>query len=122
MTRRLFIVAALCALSIAPLRAADISGKWAASFETQIGTQKYTYDLKVTGTTLTGRAKSENGDTEITEGKVNGDTVSFVENLNYQGMALKITYTGKVTSNDEIKFTRDVAGLAMEELVAKRVK
>ena len=122
MTRRLFVALALCAVALVPLRAADISGKWAASFETQIGTQKYTYDFKVSGTTLTGRAKSDNGDTEIKEGKVTGDTVTFVENLSFQGMELKITYTGKIVSDDEIQFTRDVAGIANEPLVAKRVK
>jgi hypothetical protein len=122
MTRRFWLAAALCVVSLAPVRAADISGKWAASFDTQIGKQNYTYDFKVTGATLTGRAKSDNGDSEIKEGKVAGDTVTFVENLNFQGMELKISYTGKVVSDDEIKFTRDVAGIAMEELVAKRVK
>ena len=122
MTRRLFVALALCAVSLVPLRAADISGKWTASFDTQIGKQNYTYDFKVTGTTMTGRAKSDNGDTEIKEGKVAGDTVTFVENLNFQGMELKITYTGKIVSDDEIKFTRDVAGIANEELTAKRAK
>jgi hypothetical protein len=122
MTRRLFVALALCALAFAPLRAADISGKWAASFETQIGKQNYSYEFKVTGSTLTGKAKSDNGETELKEGKVAGDTVTFVENLSYQGMDLKITYTGKIVSDDEIRFTRDVAGIANEELVAKRVK
>jgi hypothetical protein len=122
MTRRLFVALALCAVSLVPLRAADISGKWTASFDTQIGKQNYTYDFKVTGTTLTGRAKSDNGDAEIKEGKVAGDTVTFVENLNFQGMELKISYTGKIVSDDEIKFTRDVAGIANEELTAKRAK
>ena len=54
-------------------------------------------------------------------GKVTGDEITFVENLNFQDMPLKITYKGKI-SGDEIKFTRDVAGIATEELVAKRAK
>jgi len=122
MTRRFWLIVALCAMLLAPLRAADISGKWTASFDTQIGKQNYTYDFKVAGTALTGRAKSDNGDVEIKEGKVTGDTVTFVENLNFQGMELKITYTGKIVSADEIRFTRDVAGIANEELTAKRAK
>jgi hypothetical protein len=121
-TRRFWLVAALCAMWLAPVRAADISGRWTASFDTQIGKQNYTYDFKVTGTALTGRAKSDNGDVEIKDGKVTGDTVTFVENLSFQGMELKITYTGKMVSADEIKFTRDVAGIANEELTAKRAK
>jgi hypothetical protein len=122
MRRRLFVALTLCALAFVPLRAADISGRWTASFDTQIGKQNYSYEFKVAGSTLTGKAKSDNGETELKEGKVAGDTVTFVENLNYQGMELKITYTGKIVSDDEIQFTRDVAGIANEPLVAKRVK
>ena len=101
--------------------AADVSGKWTASFETQIGTQNYTYEFKVNGQNLTGTAKSMNGETQISEGKVTGDDITFVENLVFQDMPLRIVYKGKI-SGDEIKFTRDVAGIATEELVAKRAK
>ena len=59
---------------------------------------------------------------DVVDGKVVGDTVTFVENLNFQGMALKVSYTGKIASIDEIRFTRNVADLATEEIVAKRVK
>jgi hypothetical protein len=52
---------------------------------------------------------------------VEGDKVSFVENLTYQGMTIRIEYTGKI-SGDEIKFTRKVADFATEELTAKRAK
>jgi hypothetical protein len=124
MKYRGFLVALILSVLVpfVALRAADITGKWTASFETQIGQQHYTYDFKVTGTQLTGKAKSDNGESELKDGKVDGDTVTFVENLDFQGMALKIEYTGKIVSNDEIKFTRKVADLATEELVAKRAK
>lgn len=108
---------------LAPIAAlADVSGTWTATFNTQIGEQSYTYELKVDGMAVTGMAKSANGEVEIADGKIDGDTITFVENLNYQGMDLVITYTGQIVSDDEIRFTRDVAGLAMEELVAMRVK
>ncbi|HEY7672675.1 MAG TPA: hypothetical protein VIC71_10690 [Gammaproteobacteria bacterium] len=100
--------------------AADISGTWTASFDTQIGVQSYTFVFKVDGAALTGTAKSANGEYPIEEGKVDGNAVSFVENMMYQGMPLKMTYTGNVVSDNEIQFTRDVAGIAKEELVAKR--
>ena len=48
--------------------------------------------------------------------------MKFVERLSFQGMEIVITYTGKITSADEIKFTRQVGEFATEELVAKRVK
>jgi hypothetical protein len=100
---------------------ADVAGKWTATFETQIGTQNYTYEFKVMGDKLTGTAKSMLGETQITEGTVKGDEISFVENLTFQDMPLRITYKGKI-SGDEIKFTRNVADMIMEDLVAKRVK
>lgn len=123
LTRRRSLVV-LIALVLVPwtVRAADITGTWTASFDTQIGQQNYTYTFVVKGAELTGRAKSANGDTEIAEGKVDGNTVTFVENLKFQDMELRIVYKGTITSDDEIKFTRNVADIAMEELVAKRSK
>ncbi len=73
------------------------------------------------GDELTGRAKSQFGDTAITEGTVKGDEVSFVENLDFQGQPPRITYRGKV-SGEEIKFTRQVGDVATEEFVARRAK
>ena len=103
--------------------AADVNGTWNASFDTQIGVQKYTYTFKVEGTKLTGKAKSEiaNAETEISEGTVNGDDITFVENLNFQDMPLRIVYKGKI-AGDEIKFTRTILDMFMEDLVAKRAK
>jgi hypothetical protein len=101
--------------------AQDISGQWTATFSTQIGEQHYTYTFKADGEKLTGTAKNDNGTTEITNGTIKGDDVSFVENLNMMGNTIAITYTGKI-SGDEIKFTRKVGDFATEDLVAKRVK
>jgi hypothetical protein len=114
----LFVIA--CA--VPALFAADISGQWTASFDTQIGQQNYTYTFAVKDGTVTGKAKSTNGESDIQEGKIDGDKLTFVENLNFQGMEIRIQYTGKIVSNDEIRFTRQVADFATEELVAKRVK
>jgi len=113
-------IAALLLFSSAS--AADVSGTWTAEFDTQVGKQHYTHILKVSDSQLTGKAKSANGETDLEDGKVEGDAVTFVEMLNFQGMELKVTYKGKVVSADEIKFTRDVAGMVQEELVAKRSK
>jgi opacity protein-like surface antigen len=118
--RRLLLGAALAVLLMVPLWA-DVTGKWTAAIDTQIGTQNYTYDFKVDGDRLTGRAKSQFGDTAITEGTVKGDEISFVENLDFQGQALRIAYSGKV-AGEEIKFTRKVGDVATEEFVAKRAK
>ena len=117
----LLLLAALLVVLALPARAADIAGKWSASFETQVGVQNYTYTFKVEGGKLTGTAESQFGKSEITEGTVKGDEIAFVENLNYQGNALRVEYQGKI-SGDEIKFTRKVGDFATEEFVAKREK
>jgi hypothetical protein len=58
--------------------------------------------------------------TPITEGKINGNEISFVENLKYQGMDLRIVYKGTI-SGDEIQLER-VEGAGGEKFVAKRAK
>jgi hypothetical protein len=120
--RLLVLIGLLAVSSAARMFAADISGEWKASFDTQIGQQNYTYTFAVKESTVTGKAKSENGESDILEGKVEGDKITFLEVLNFQGMELRIQYTGTIVSADEIRFTRQVADFATEELVAKRVK
>jgi len=123
MIRRAWLIAVCLAVaSMAPVGAADITGKWTSSFDTQIGKQEYTYDFVVKDSTLTGKMKSNLGESDVLDGKVDGDKVTFGELLKFEGMEIKITYTGTIVSADEIKFTRNVADFATEELVAKRVK
>lgn len=110
-------IAPSAAIAAAP--SADISGTWGTEFDSQVGKQTYTYTLKVEGNTLTGHSKSNFGESDLT-GTVDGDTVTFVENLDYQGMQLAITYTGQIVSGSEIRFKRDVAGTGTEEFTATR--
>ena len=109
------------AAAIAAAPTADISGTWTTSFDSQVGQQTYTYTFQVDGRALTGHSKSNIGESDL-KGTVDGDKVTFVENLNYQDMTLAITYTGQIVSADEIKFKRDVAGQGGEEFTAKRQK
>ncbi len=101
--------------------AVDITGRWTAAFETQIGMQEYTYQFRVKGRTLTGKAASANGETDIQNGRVDGNTVTFLERFPHQGMTITITYMGTIVSADEIKFTRRVGEFATEEFVVTRV-
>jgi len=112
-------VAIIPTAAVAAAPTADISGTWNTEFDSQVGKQTYTYTFKVEGGTLTGHSKSNLGESDLT-GTVDGDKVTFVENLNYQGTALAITYTGQIVSADEIRFKRDVAGQGGEEFTAKR--
>jgi enterochelin esterase-like enzyme len=115
----------LLALAVASLSAlaADIAGTWKAEFNTQRGLQKYTFTLKQDGTKVTGKASverdGEKREAELKEGKIEGDTVTFVEPLKIQDNEVNITYTGKISGN-EIKFTRKVGDFGSSEATARR--
>ena len=116
---------ALCALVIfaaVVMAAADIGGKWKATFETPMGSIEYTYDFVVKDTALTGRIQSSFGSSDVLDGKIDGEKVTFAEIFKIEGMEVRITYSGKIVSGDEIKFTRQVGDFATEELVARRAK
>ena len=119
--RKIVISMLLSCVAWAAQAAADASGTWNASFETQVGTQTYTYVFQVKGAELTGTVTSTNGSGPLVDGKVAGDSISFTENMDYQGQKLAIKYVGQV-AGDEIKFKRDVGGFGNEEFVAKRKK
>ncbi len=115
---RTLTIAALVAICA---NAAGIEGKWTAEFDTQIGVQKYAYQFKIIEGKLTGTATGPQGTVAISEGKSSGDEIDFVENMQFQGQALRIEYKGRL-AGDQINFTRKVADFATEELVAERAK
>jgi enterochelin esterase-like enzyme len=110
------------ALALSAL-AAEVTGTWKAEFDTQRGLQKYTFTLKQDGTSISGKANverdGEKREAELKEGKVEGDTITFVELLQVQDNELRITYIGKISGN-EIKFTRTVGDFGSSEATAKR--
>jgi hypothetical protein len=120
-----FVVLTVLALVVAwgaAVRAADPSGRWSATFMSQVGEQVYTYEFVVKGTTLTGTAKgSLTGETKISDGKVDGDSFTFTENATYEGMMITFTYKAKMTSADTIELSREIMGIA-ETATAKRAK
>jgi hypothetical protein len=106
---------------------ASIDGKWTSEFDSQVGHQNYTYDFKVDGEKLTGKVTrsvdDQKTETDITEGKITGDALSFVEVLKIpdQDQDIRIEYKGKV-AGDQIKLTRAVGEFATNEIVAVRAK
>jgi hypothetical protein len=104
-------------------KSGSLDGKWNSEFDSQIGKQKYTYELKADGGKLTGKAIGESQfgkfDTAITEGKITSENVSFVEMLKLPDREVRIEYSGKL-AGDELKLTRKVGDFATYEIVAKR--
>jgi hypothetical protein len=121
MIRKVLLATLITTFSCMTAFAANVDGMWKATFETQMGTQNYTYEFHVSDNKVTGTATNDQGKTTITEGKLDGDTITFVEPLSFNGTDIRIEYTGKI-DGDQIKFTRKVGDFATEELVAKRVK
>jgi hypothetical protein len=116
-----WIVTFLGILAVAA-SAADVSGKWKSEMTTPDGqTRTSTYTFKVDGSTLTGTVAGARGETEIKEGKVNGDEISFVLVRSFNGNEFKTQYTGKVAGG-EIKFKVEVVGMDRTfDVTAKRM-
>jgi hypothetical protein len=111
-----------CALAVAAF-AADVSGKW--TYE-QPGRQggnpmTVTLTLKADGAALTGSVSGRQADTPISNGKVDGDNISFEVTRETQNGAMTMQYSGKVAGG-EIKFsvTRKGADGQAREFTAKR--
>jgi hypothetical protein len=118
---RLFVLAVSVSAAFLAY-AADVGGTWTASFQTQVGMQTYTYVFQVKGATLTGTAKGNLiTDSVLSDGKVDGSKISFVEKGSYMGMPLSFNYTGEL-KGDEIHFKRELMGFPAEEFDAKRSK
>jgi hypothetical protein len=117
------LVLSLTAVFSVVVFAADASGTWKASIETPNGTMENTFTLKVAGDKLTGTiTMGQMGEAPISEGKVDGDNVSFAVVRERDGNQFKIAYKGKV-AGDEMKLTGEVVGMDRTfEMTAKRAK
>jgi hypothetical protein len=97
-------------LGTAAAFAADVSGKWVAQVPGRGGqTREITFNLKADGSSLTGTVTTMRGDAPISDGKIDGDNISFSQVMEFNGNSMKINYKGKI-SGDEIKFTREREG------------
>ena len=85
--------------------AADLAGTWKGTAETPNGTVERTFVFKQDGTKITGETSSDlMGRSTITDGKLDGDTLTFTINVKFQDQEVKLKYTGKVAA-DQIKFS-----------------
>ncbi len=101
--RRISLAAIMMALISVALWAADVTGKWTGQMAGPNGEGfALTFNFKQDGTKLTGTVQGPQGDPiEISNGKVEGDKLSFVVTIEANG-GMKIMHDGTV-SGDEIK-------------------
>jgi len=110
-----------CALALAAF-AADVTGKWTYEMQGRGGNaMRQTINLKVDGDQLTGTISGRRGETEITNGKISGDTITFSVVREFNGNSMTMKYTGTV-SGDSIKFKveREGSDRPPMEFTAKR--
>jgi riboflavin synthase alpha subunit len=119
--RRCLAAAASMALTAVLLMAADAAGTWKGSIDVNGTTVPLTFNLKTDGATVSGTIDGLPTEaSEIKEGKVDGDSITFWCMTDYQGMPIKLVYKGKL-AGDQINFTMATEdGGWSTDLVAKR--
>ena len=118
MAKTLLLILTLAATALG----ADVSGNWKATAEGPNGQMERTFVFKQDGAVVTGETVSSMfGKSPITDGKIDGDTVTFTINVKFEDNEMKLNYKGKV-SGSEIKFTVEVPGGGQTiEWLAKKV-
>ena len=99
--------------------AADISGKWSATVETDAGSGTPSFTFKQAGETLTGTYSGQLGDAPLT-GTIKGDDIEFSFKAAPQGDTVTIKYKGKLSSGTEMKGTVDLGGMATGTFTATK--
>lgn len=77
MIRRVLMLGTMVFIATALSLAADLNGKWEGTATGPNGDIQLTFTFKVDGAALTGSVGTPNGDLPISDGKVNGDHISF---------------------------------------------
>lgn len=121
--KKFLLIAGLLGIlwAVPSANAADMNGTWKGAFDFNGNSVPLTLTLHVTGTTVEGTVEGmPTTPAEIHDGKVDGDTITFWVNTDYQGQTYKITYKGKASA-DQIDFnfgTED--GSFAASMVAKK--
>jgi hypothetical protein len=77
----------------------DVNGDWKGAFDFNGGSVPLTLHLKGADGVVTGTVEGlKTSPAEIHDGKVNGDTITFWLNTDYEGQTYRLMYTGKITS------------------------
>ncbi|HWD00482.1 MAG TPA: hypothetical protein VG456_27180 [Candidatus Sulfopaludibacter sp.] len=114
MTKKLLFVLTILLVAAFGASAADISGKWTAEQPGRNGgaPRVTTFTFKVDGAKLTGSMSrpGRGGDpmvSEITDGKVDGNNVTFSVKMSMGGQDMVSTYKGTVSGDTiELETTR----------------
>ena len=121
------ITVVLCTLALfglfvsSAMAESPVDGKWTAQVPGRDGqTRETTFTFKADGATLTGSMTGRQNEQPISNGKIDGNNLSFDVVVNRGGNDMKFTYTGVLAGN-EIKFKRTrEGGDTAQEFTAKK--
>ena len=74
-------------------------GTWEITMNTPMGAQKASLELKSSGDTLEGKMQSPQGSQDIVDGKVDGNSLSWIINMT-QPMEMKLEFTATVDGDN----------------------
>lgn len=97
--KRLISMCALLALSTIMALAADVTGTWKGEANPNGKGGPPTFTFKQDGSSLTGTTAGRGGDTAISNGKIDGDKVSFEVTREMNGNSVTTKYSGTVDGN-----------------------
>ncbi len=101
------------------LAAADVTGKWTAEVPGRGGNMmKVNMNLKADGEKLTGTVGGRMGDAEISDGKIDGQSISFTVVREFQENKITQSYKGKL-DGDVIHFSVTIVGGPMANAPAR---
>jgi hypothetical protein len=98
--------------------AADVDGTWKGMINVNGSDFPVTFTFKADGAKLTGTLNQGGPDVAIKQGKIEGNNISFVLELDYNGSPVSLNYKG-VVSPTEIKLSGDAGGMTFEYVVKK---
>ena len=113
------IAALAAAIAAAQASKVDLTGKWAFSVQTDVGSGTPAVTFKQDGDKLTGHYVGQLGDVDLT-GSVNGSDFTFSFSSDLQGNKMEVTYKGTIETKDSLKGTLSIAGLGNGSFTAKR--
>lgn len=119
--RSTFAAFAMAGLMAVAAFAADVNGKWTGEMQTPNGSRPVTFNLTADGSTLNGTTTGRQGEIKITNGKIDGDNVSFDVVREMQGNTVTVHYTGTI-SGDDLNLKVQVADREPRDLALKRSK
>ena len=99
--------------------AANVSGTWNGTVETQAGSGTPTFIFKQEGESLTGTYKGQLGESPL-KGTVKGSDISFTFKVNFQGQDFDVAYSGKIQADGTMKGKVKLGDLGDGDWTAKK--